>query len=67
MSYYRVRVQLLQWYEITVSADSPDEAIERAESLSPRSIQARGKHLRTETGLADSSSVELAPEKKPEG
>jgi hypothetical protein len=66
MKYYQVRVQLLRWYQIVVSADSPSQAIEKAESLSPRQIQARGKQLRIETGLADSSSVELTSEKKPE-
>jgi hypothetical protein len=66
MNHYRVRVQLLRWYEIIVSADSSNEAIEKAEALSPRQIQTRGKQLRIETGLADSSSVELTSDKKPE-
>jgi hypothetical protein len=42
-----------------------EEAIEKAETSSPRQILTRGKPLRTGTGLADSASVELVLEKKP--
>lgn len=59
MSRYHIRVQLATWYEVAVSADSPEEATERAESLKPHQILARGKRLQTETGLADPKSAEL--------
>jgi len=63
MSRYKVHVQLLRWYEVIVLADSPEEAVDKAELLSPRQIQSRGKRLRVETGLADVASVELAEKK----
>jgi hypothetical protein len=56
---YRIRVQLIRWYELIVLADSPEEASSKAEALSPRQIIARGKAVRTETGLADPASLEL--------
>jgi hypothetical protein len=59
MARYRVRVQLIHWYEPTVRADSPEEASSKVEALSPRQDMARGKALRTETGLADPSSLEV--------
>ncbi len=52
MARYRARVQLIHWYEMTVQADSPEEASSKVEALSPRQIMARGKVVRTETGLA---------------
>jgi hypothetical protein len=58
MGRYRVRVQLVQWYEVIVSARSPEDAITKAESLTPARIQARGKRVEAETGLADPDSLE---------
>jgi hypothetical protein len=59
MARYRARVQLIHWYELTVQADSAEEASSRAEALSPRQIMARGKVARIETGLADPRSLEV--------
>lgn len=53
MSRYLVRVQLVKWFEIAVNATSPDDAVARAESLRPAQIDARGKQVHAETGLAD--------------
>ena len=63
MAHYRARVQLIHWYEMTVQADSPEEASSKVEALSPRQIMARGKVVRTETGLADPASLELIEQK----
>jgi hypothetical protein len=49
MARYGVRAQLIPWYELTVRADSPEEASSKVEALSPPQIMARGKALRTET------------------
>ena len=49
---YRIRVQLIHWYELIVLADSPGETSSKVEALSPRQIIARRKAVRTETGLA---------------
>ena len=59
MARYRIRVQLIRWYELIVLADSPEEALSKVEALSPRQIVARGKAHRTETGLADPASLEV--------
>ena len=59
MARYRIRVQLIRWYELIVLADSPEEASGKVEALSPRQIIARGKAVRTETGLADPASLEV--------
>jgi hypothetical protein len=56
---YRLRVQLIHWYEVIVSADSPEEAVAKGEALSPRQITSRGKRVQTESGLADPASVEV--------
>ena len=56
---YCIRVQLIHWYELIVLADSPKEASSKVEALSPRQIIARGKAVRTETGLADLASLEV--------
>jgi hypothetical protein len=56
---YRIRVQLVRWYELIVLADSPEEASSKVEALSPRQIIARGRPIRTETGLADPASLEV--------
>ena len=53
MSRYLVRVQLVKWFEIVVNAPSPEDALARAESLRPTQIDARGKQVYAETGLAD--------------
>jgi hypothetical protein len=60
---YRLRVQLISWYELIVPADSAEDAVPNAEALSPRQIAARGKRVETETGLADPASVELIDDK----
>jgi hypothetical protein len=59
MARYRIRVQVIRWYELTVLADSPQEASNKVEAFSPRQIIARGKAVRTETGLADPASLEV--------
>ena len=59
MARYHIRIQLIHWYELTVQADSPEEASSKAEALSPRQIIARGKGIRTETGLADRGSAKV--------
>jgi hypothetical protein len=63
MARYRIRVQLIHWYALTVQADSPEEASSKVETLSPRQIMARGKVVRTETGLADPASLEVIERK----
>jgi hypothetical protein len=63
MARYRIRVQLIHWYELTVQADSPQEASNKVEALSPRQIMARGKVVRSETGLADPASPEVIERK----
>jgi len=40
---YRLRVQLIHWYELIVLADSSEDAVTKAEALSPRQIVSRGK------------------------
>lgn len=57
MSRYRVRVQLIEWYEVAVAGVSRKQAIAEAEELSPLTISRRGKLLSTETGLADGASI----------
>jgi hypothetical protein len=59
MSRYRVRVQLLEWYEVAVDGGSFKDALAKAEELSPPAIRQRGKHLSTETGLAASTAIAL--------
>ena len=59
MARYRIRVQLIRWYELIVLANSPEEASRKVEALSPRQIVARGKAVRTDTGLADPASLEI--------
>lgn len=63
MAHYRLRVQLINWYELIVSADSAEDAVPKAEALSPRQIAARGKRIQMETGLADPGSVKVVDEK----
>jgi hypothetical protein len=58
-SRYVVRVQLVKWFEIVVNAESPEEALRRAEALSPARIRARGKEVHAETGLADPESARI--------
>lgn len=62
MARYRLRIQLIHWYELIVTADSPDDAVPNAEALSPKQIAGRGKQIEVETGLADPASVELIDE-----
>jgi hypothetical protein len=64
MSRYVVRVQLVKWFEIVVNAESPKEALDRAETLKPARICERGKELYAETGLADPESLRLVDEEK---
>ena len=59
MARYRLRVQLIHWYELIVPADSSEEAVAKAEALSSRQITSRGKRVQTEPGLADPASVEV--------
>jgi len=59
MPRYQVRIQLIHWYELVVPADSPEEAVAKAEALSPGHIIVRGKRVQTELGLADPASVEV--------
>jgi hypothetical protein len=59
MARYRIRVQVIRWYELTVLAESPEEASSKVEGFSPRQIIARGKAVRTETGLADPASLKV--------
>jgi len=66
MSRYRVRIQLVKWYEIVVNAPSPEDAIAKAEGMRPLQIQKRGKSVAAETGLADPDSAELIEPGKPE-
>jgi hypothetical protein len=62
-AYYRIHVQLIHWYEVAVRTDSAEEASSKVEALSPRQIMARGKAVRTETGLADPASFEVIERK----
>lgn len=64
MSRYVVRVQLVKWFEIVVNAQSPTEALGRAETLRPARICARGKEVHAETGLADPESLRLLDKEK---
>jgi hypothetical protein len=57
MNSYRVRVQVVIWYELVVSARSRSDVIANAERLNPAHIQAEGKPVEAETGLADPESV----------
>jgi hypothetical protein len=57
MSQYLVRVQLITWYEIVIEAPSPEDAFAKAEVLPPERIRTQGKHIRTDTGLADPESA----------
>jgi hypothetical protein len=59
MAHYRIHIQLIHWYELAVQTDSAEEASNQVEALSPRQIMARGKAVRTETGLADPASFEI--------
>jgi hypothetical protein len=59
MSRYRVRVQIIEWYELVISADSIDGAVDIAESMRPSRIRLFGKRLRDQTGLADFNSVKI--------
>ena len=59
MARYRLRLQLIHWYELIVRADSSEEAVAEAEALSPRQITSGGKCVQTEPGLADPASVEV--------
>jgi hypothetical protein len=58
MSRYRVRVQLITWYEIAVNAQSAGDAYARAETLRPNAIRTRGKQISEVTGLADPFSLQ---------
>ena len=62
MNRYVVRVQLIKWFEVVVSAQSPREALARAEALTPAQINARGKEVSADTGLADPKSPRLVDE-----
>jgi hypothetical protein len=57
MNSYRIRVQVVTWYELIVQGNSRDEAIAIAEGLGPMLIQSTGTLVETETGLADPASV----------
>lgn len=57
MNSYRVRVQVVTWYEVVVQGRSSNEAIASAEGLTPTHIQSTGNLVETETGLADPASV----------
>ena len=57
MGKYLVRVQLVEWFEITVDAPSAEDAFGEAEAMLPRQIRARGKQFNEETGLADPHHV----------
>ena len=67
MSRYRLRVQLIEWYEVALDAGSLNQAIAEAEQLPPSAIRKRGKYLSTTTGLADSVSVALIATSLPPG
>jgi len=58
MNSYRVRVQVVTWFEVVVQGRSRDEAIASAEGLAPLHIQSTGSLVATETGLADPASVQ---------
>jgi hypothetical protein len=57
MAQYRIRVQIVTWYEMPVQAQSPEEAIARVEAMRPHQIAARGVATTVETGLADPESI----------
>lgn len=57
MGQYRIRVQIVTWYEMPVHAQSPEEAIARVEAMRPHQITARGTATTVETGLADPESI----------
>jgi hypothetical protein len=59
MHNYRVRVQIVTWYEVVVQARSPNDAIAHAEGLQAAHIQSTGEPVEAQTGLADPESVEL--------
>ena len=59
MNRYRVRVQLIEWYEVAVEGDSRKQAIAAAEELAPPTICQRAKRLSSKTGLADSASIAI--------
>jgi hypothetical protein len=59
MNNFRVRVQVVIWYEVVVEARSRNDAIALAEGLQPTHIQSAGEPLEAETGLADPESVRL--------
>jgi hypothetical protein len=59
MHRYRLQVQVIQRYQLSLPADSEEDAIMAAEALSPRQIIARGRPAGAATGLADPASVEL--------
>jgi hypothetical protein len=67
MSRYRVRVQLIEWYEVTVEGASLKDALAAAEELSPPAIRQRGQPLSTATGLADSTSIATIATSLPSG
>ena len=58
MAQYRIRVQIVTWYELPVQARSREDAIARVEAMRPHQITARGRATTVETGLADPDSVE---------
>ena len=58
MAQYRVKVQVVTWYEVIVPAGSNEEAISKAEALRPNQITSRGVRGKVETGLANPDSVE---------
>jgi hypothetical protein len=62
MGRYRVRIQIIEWYEVAVSATSPGDAIDKAESMRPAQIRLIGKRWKRHTGLADFHSVEIVDE-----
>jgi hypothetical protein len=63
MARYRLRVQLVHWYELILPSASGEDAVVKAEALSPRQISARGRCVQVETGLADPASAEAVESK----
>ena len=59
MTQYRLKIQVVTWYELIVPAASRDEAVAKAETMRPAQIEARGTQVELETGLANPESVEL--------
>jgi hypothetical protein len=59
MNNYRVRVQVVTWYEVAVHARSRNDAVAYAEDLQPAQIQSAGDPVEAQTGLADPESVRL--------